>query len=428
MLMRATSRPDRTRHGATRRHADDNPAPLFERLEHRQLLSAAGQILFGGGSITIDGSTTVADTAQVSQNATHVLVSLKNANASHSKQFLKALVSRIVFNGHAGNDLFNNNSTVASTAQGGAGADRIYGQNGNDLLYGGAGDDWMTGQAGNDKLYGHKGNDKLYGYTGNDWLFGGSDNDMLSGWSGHDVLYGHNGNDKLYGHSGRDGLFGGNGVDVVNGGKDADRFLTIGSGDKLVDAGSSDAILKFKNKDRQWSYAEIELVDEAFHTLHHATKNTVLLKTHTGKKITFYRDDVHKKGWDAMNSGSASNKKITYYDDAFEGSDEWAIQSTYHEIAHNWDARGENGFVGAFRTVSNWLPIKISKDWIKATGGNWWYHKSATFARNYAKQSPKEDFAVSFAARFMGSDFVGNPGPGAIPAKIKVINDWLNTV
>jgi len=61
--------------------------------------------------------------------------------------------------------------------------------------------------------------------------------------------------------------------------------------------------------------------------------------------------------------------------------------------------------------------------------GNWYYKKSSTFARDYGKTSPKEDFATAFAAYFMDyadEAYSGNPGSGAISAKLQLIDEFLD--
>ena len=135
---------------------------------------------------------------------------------------------QIVFNGHAGNDTFQNNTGIRSTAHGG---------DGNDRLYGGYGTNFLYGDAGNDEIFGMHttrprfGGDYLFGGTGDDYLSRRQDSDYLYGEAGNDVLIGNGGNDLLVGGTGRDWLYGGLGDDTLDGGDDGDRdYLNSGAG------------------------------------------------------------------------------------------------------------------------------------------------------------------------------------------------------
>ncbi|MGB7159985.1 MAG: hypothetical protein WBD40_18105 [Tepidisphaeraceae bacterium] len=159
---------------------------------------------------------------------------------------------------------------------GGAGADRIIGNDLPNTLRGGLGNDTLAGLGGNDKLDGHKHKDLLDGGAGNDRLVPGLGRDRIGGGEGrdyvdyrqrtanlvvtlddlpndgeagendnvaHDVedirggagddhlagnsrgnrLYGNAGNDTLLGHAGSDTLFGSDGeADTLDGGSGAD--------------------------------------------------------------------------------------------------------------------------------------------------------------------------------------------------------------
>ena len=105
-------------------------------------------------------------------------------------------------------------------AQGGLGADRIYGSAGNDVLYGES--DVASQLGGNDVIYGFAGNDRLYGGAGNDDLNGGIGNDLIDGGLGDDDVKGEVGNDFLLGGLGKDTVVGGDGNDVLFGDQGAD--------------------------------------------------------------------------------------------------------------------------------------------------------------------------------------------------------------
>ena len=153
--------------------------------------------------------------------------------------------------GGAGDDLLTGGGS-ADTLIGGDGNDSIFGGEGRDFLDGGAGNDRLNGGTSADTLIGGEGADRLEGETGADSLSGGSGNDTLIGGSGADTLEGGSGNDTLEGGSGRDLLSGDSGDDLLNGGSENDTLLggsgndtLIGaSGDDVLDGGTGDDVLE----------------------------------------------------------------------------------------------------------------------------------------------------------------------------------------
>lgn len=147
-----------------------------------------------------------------------------------TNSFSRAAVSQVVFEGYAGDDVFDNVTSIPSEAYGGSGNDtlwggfsddslfggddddRVYGFEGYDLLMGDHGDDWVSGGDDGDSVYGDTYDTATGAYsgTGRDWLFGGADSDYLHGGAGDDHLDG-----------GYDGL-----RDVLIGGAGADTFVT----------------------------------------------------------------------------------------------------------------------------------------------------------------------------------------------------------
>jgi Ca2+-binding RTX toxin-like protein len=159
--------------------------PSMERLEDREVpASISGPS--ATGVVTIFDSP-VNDTVTVVQSAFTITI---NASWGQSKTFLKSAVSRLVFSGGGGNDIFNNMTSEACTAYGGSGNDLLYGGLASDLLVGSIGNDVLVGRSGNDRLYGHSGIDRLYGWDGNDYLDGGADGmvDYLIGGLGIDTF------------------------------------------------------------------------------------------------------------------------------------------------------------------------------------------------------------------------------------------------
>lgn len=89
--------------------------------------------------------------------------------------------------------------SLIEAAIGGAGNDRLTGNDAANRLNGGGGRDVLKGLKGGDDLNGNNGNDKLIGGAGADDLNGGNGRDKLIGGGGSDVLNGGKGNDRLIG-------------------------------------------------------------------------------------------------------------------------------------------------------------------------------------------------------------------------------------
>ncbi|MAT14430.1 MAG: hypothetical protein CMJ46_04080, partial [Planctomyces sp.] len=146
-------------------------------------------------------------------------------------------VSSILFRGNAGNDRFDNGTSIPSEIYGGEGNDFLVGGMGNDIIFGELGDDTLAGRAGNDLLSGNQGHDVLRGHNGADRLVGGPGNDLLSGGGDDDRLLGDDGHDVLKGGGGNDYLEGGDGNDQLFGQRGIDTLITS-SGADLLDKGT----------------------------------------------------------------------------------------------------------------------------------------------------------------------------------------------
>lgn len=282
--------------------------------------------------------------------------------------------------------------------------------------------------------------DNVRGTDYDDFIRGNALDNTLYGCGGDDTLYGENGNDVLWGGAGNDGLFGGRGYDVLFGESGADRFLVEtsepgqGIPDPIGDPAPQDTTILFAAADKSWTTAEIEQVDQAFAILHKATKNTTLLKLPDGSPMTFTR---HSGGDAGYNSGG----NIVLSDMVMNGNSLWETGYALHEIGHNWDT--ENPILVDFLNCSGWVPDywqlsscyqKLGLVQINKYGESWWYNPNAAFASNYAKTHPKDDFAESFSAAFLQRAGLGfyNPSDGsgasAIPAKVNLINSWVNSL
>jgi Ca2+-binding RTX toxin-like protein len=78
---------------------------------------------------------------------------------------------------------------AADTIYGGAGNDKINGNNGNDLIYGGSGNDDINGNNHDDTIYGGSGNDTITGGNGTDVIIGGYGADTITATNNDTIRY-----------------------------------------------------------------------------------------------------------------------------------------------------------------------------------------------------------------------------------------------
>jgi Calpain family cysteine protease/RTX calcium-binding nonapeptide repeat (4 copies) len=181
-------------------------------------LNLVGVTLSASGTLTIAG-TAGADQVEVGSVSSSGSGVVTVTTDGLTYDFPLQDVTRIVFNGNAGDDAFTNGTSIRVEADGG---------DGNDDLRGGSGNDRLVGNYGQDELYGNGGNDELLGSGGSDHLYGGAGNDVLSG---------HGGDDELQGGTGEDTLYGGSGDDVLLGGGQRDLLVSIGGGTDVLSGG-----------------------------------------------------------------------------------------------------------------------------------------------------------------------------------------------
>lgn len=227
-----------------RRHGSPRVRPGLEGLEARDLKT--GSITFNIDTVSIDGLS-VGTQAKVEFDGRDwwnpyddlIRVSLTDRQTNQLVDqcaFPAGVVSRIVYYGGDGDDVFLNTAGRTSTAygqagndtlQGGSVVDSLDGGDGYDSLYGGDGNDVLRGGNQNDVLDGGAGNDTLSGEYGDDQLYGGNNEDYLYGGAGNDTLLGNGGTDVLFGEAGNDYLDGGhdNANDFLHGGTGADSFV-----------------------------------------------------------------------------------------------------------------------------------------------------------------------------------------------------------
>ena len=189
-------------------------------LEPKNLLAS---VSFSGGVITI-GGTTGNDNATVSISGSNVSVVQPGFD---TETFAASSVTSITFIGRAGNDFFENTTSIPSSA---------FGQAGNDTLIGGSGNDTLAGNIGNDIIRGNGGVDRLVAGNGDDDVEGGAGNDTILGTAGVNTLRGDAGNDLIFGGNDVDTIFGGDGDDQLSG-NGADDTIRGGNGTDSVNAG-----------------------------------------------------------------------------------------------------------------------------------------------------------------------------------------------
>jgi len=341
--------------------------------------------------------------------------------------------------GGEGNNILKGDSGD-DTLMGGAGDDTLEGGSGEDTLSGQWGDDTLRGGSGNDVLYGEWGADTLYGDGGNDIMFGGTETDIFYGGSGDDQLLGGAGIDILFGEGGNDGMFGGTEIDLLVGGDGMDRYL-YQAGDVIWGYFAEDVKIEFLDTTEQttitsddedhvysaaaWSDTDVQVVDEAFAVLQQRRGDNTLLRTSDGSEMQYLRLGATSSDTVAWNSGEVQK----FSDRTFDEGDNWAHQVVYHEIGHNWD--DENPDWDGFKKLSGWTKEDKSDDakFTLSTDKEWCHLTAATFARDYGKDKPTEDFASSFAAYFMdysGETFQDGEGATKIPKKIEFLDDFLD--
>ncbi len=170
------------------------------------------------GVVTIDASPTHDDTVNIyinhragngAGNLPDLLtISLANINSPQVAGFDPSAVTKIIFQGHAGNDFVDNRTWLPLVAYGGTANDTFLGGTGNDVL--------MAGSGANSFLDGRGGDDMLFGGSGINVMFGDDGIDSLYGGSGPNYMFGGNGNDSLYAGSGATNwIYGEGGTNVL---------------------------------------------------------------------------------------------------------------------------------------------------------------------------------------------------------------------
>jgi Ca2+-binding RTX toxin-like protein len=205
--------------GFPRRGTGSSPPrwrPRVESLEVRTVPAAS--IVLNGTTIDITGydnpyygeNVTVTklsgDPANPYDDAIYVELISQNGNLSKTVDLWKNSggtwvpnVTAISYSGLAGDDSFNDQTSLPSSSAGGEGRDYLVGGTGNDYADGGPGDDTLFGGAGNDFLGAGQGTDYVDGQAGADTLY---ESYFAGGGAGvnngNDVLVGGDGVDRVY--------------------------------------------------------------------------------------------------------------------------------------------------------------------------------------------------------------------------------------
>ena len=224
--------------------------PAYETYEPRRLL--AGINLTAATGEVVIGGTTGADVARVTQSGNTVTFTQEGFA---TQTFSTSEVNSILFVGLAGDDFFENTTSIPSIAFGQNGNDTLIGGSGNDRLFGNGNDDTIRGNggddfvvagigndvldagAGNDRVLGINGENRLEGGAGDDQIFGGNDADIITDISGENTLAGNGGDDSITGGSGGDLIFGGPGNDFLRG-LAGDDFIYAQAGNDIASGGS----------------------------------------------------------------------------------------------------------------------------------------------------------------------------------------------
>lgn len=226
------------------------------------LIGGAGaDELYGG-----DGT----DTADYSTSANPVHLVLSGGSTGGDAQG-DTFISIEKFVGTAGADVFDGSASLTGFfADGGGGADSMFGGPGDDVLSIGGAAAAVAGFAALEEEQpsmtdGNDGNDNIIGNDGNNIALGGNGNDRMDGGGGNDVMSGGAGDDTV---------IGGIGADILTGGEGADRFVFFfdsESIDTLNDSGDPDDIIDLRAIDgnlvedghQPLTFDQIEITDEA---------------------------------------------------------------------------------------------------------------------------------------------------------------------
>lgn len=313
-----------------------------ESLEPRELL--ADIIVYSSVTnvLTIDGTTT---TDSAVAGTTVATLTDPDGKATTQTFTITGVVDSVVFQGYAGNDFFDNRTSIPAQAEGGADDDLVYGGSAADFVWGSLGDDYLDARAGHDQLFGGAGLDTLNGGIGN---------------AGRNILTGGAGNDRFLI---TDIIYDSTPADVrINSIDDANNELIF---DRVIVATHA-----------SWTDEDIHTVDQALANIEQRTCNNAILKIPDGSALTFRRQGHDQDrsrlllGWNSLQASS------TLLDYAFEDP-QWLHHTIYHEVDHHWENTNVNKFWDTFTDLSGWTNAETSPGTgftqARETDANWWY-------------------------------------------------------
>lgn len=501
----------------------------YQQLETRHPLAAF--FLDPAGTLWVNG-TEGPDVMVASIVSNQVRVSMNN----HVIQHPRSAVNELVFLGRAGDDEITNDTAIPSRMYGGNGNDILRGGSGNDRLVGNRGDDIILGRGGDNILIGSRGNNTISGGSGNDRIFGGYwGHNVLRGEAGDNIIFAGNLGDEIHGGPGDDQIYGGAGPDLIytgsgrnivmaNGGDDIihvqgsnnwvhagsgnDSIYTLGSNnvlrggignDGILASGSNnrvlpgpgknrvlvppgqpapqvspnDALIRFENRTSNWTFKQIEAIDEGLKALHHRTNGTMVLKDTTSNEpltIAKYRlgdpalagahganvlqGDIRYSGTTITHEVYTREIRIEDFDVNDNHRYRWAGILIIHEISHNWDSfyeinqrlPGRGNIWNEFMAISSWRNTNGGSSFTRAAldsqepfeyqwvNGNlaipvkpWWYRTNAPFVRDYGRLNAKEDWAVTWEYIFMEPVYGSMlPAYSHVSSKVAKVNQLLD--
>jgi Raf kinase inhibitor-like YbhB/YbcL family protein len=420
--------------------------PGMEDLEDRQLLAVNITVAAGVMTIQGDGAADHVKVAPVVGDATKVMVTIgEGAKAPSTPRDLN--FSKIVFRGEAGNDSFTNDTNIASDAYGGAGDDTLRGGGGNDGLFGGTGTDQLYGRGGADRFLRMSGTNPVMDKTDEDAVLvfrsgrAGTDGAAPKNWDPAEI-------ERL------DAAFA-----VLHRETGNTRLLKRHDGTEITvyRAGAGVMGTNFNN-------GEINIGDNGLRGNYETTVANVY------HEIAHNWDDENPNwvrfmalsGWTQTppsNPGTQLNRDAnmvitvrgyTFRPDAQGGygADEGGTATLTKAQGVGYELKEPNGDRTVYNTegvltqysvgpAENRLRYTRSREYDGKGGwvlSSWWYRTDAQFASDYARSSPMEDFAESFAAYFLQregknwQDYRPSDtfkGPDDIKGKIDLIGEWM---
>jgi hypothetical protein len=184
----------------------------------------------------------------------------------------------------------------------------------------------------------------------------------------------------------------------------------------------------FINGTSNWNETEIGIVDDAFKSMVDKVGNVQLLKDSTSSAPLNFKKYADLNGASGSNYLQRSSQstyvngqwvtthtytreiRIAEWDETVAYLNRFYLETVTHELGHNWDESfeldtlGLGGKIADFLGLSGWTANNPnSSDYARSGDGQWWYLKSASFAQEYGKTNPYEDWGTAWSAYFDAS-------------------------